>query len=55
MSLQFNVLNAKILREAQKAPEKYKNLQVRLCGWNVYFCDLEREVQDNLIAGMKNV
>ena len=35
MSIQFNVFNADMLRDAQKNPEKYKNLQVRVCGWNV--------------------
>ena len=40
---------------AQREPEKYKNLQVRLCGWNVYFTDLEKEAQDNLINSMTNV
>ncbi|MBQ3015557.1 MAG: hypothetical protein IJD79_02120 [Clostridia bacterium] len=54
-AIQFNVVSPETLIAAQNDPEKYKNLQVRLCGWNVYFCDLEREVQDNLIAGMKNV
>ena len=52
-ALHFNVLSAEILKEAKKNPEKYKNLQVRLCGWNVYFADLDGEMQDNLIAGME--
>ena len=54
-ALQFNVVSPDMLRDAQINPEKYKNLQVRLCGWNVYFNDLEREVQNNLIEGMANV
>lgn len=54
-ALQFNVVSPDMLRDAQINPEKYKNLQVRLCGWNVYFTDLEREVQNNLIEGMANV
>ena len=44
-----------MLRAAQNDPEKYKNLQVRLCGWNVYFADLETEVQNNLIDSMVNI
>ena len=51
-AIQFNVIGRETLILAQENPEKYKNLQVRLCGWNVYFCDLEREVQDNLIKSM---
>ena len=37
------------LKKAQKEPEKYKNLQVRVCGWNVYFVDLEKVLQDAFI------
>jgi formate C-acetyltransferase len=54
-ALQFNVVSPDMLRAAQSEPEKYKNLQVRLCGWNVYFTDLEREVQNNLIESMVNL
>lgn len=35
MSLQFNIFNTDTLKDAQKHPENYKNLQVRVCGWNV--------------------
>lgn len=49
MSLQFNVLNPDTLKEAQKNPELYPNLQVRLCGWNVYFANLSREEQNEFI------
>ena len=51
-AIQFNVVSVETLIDAQKNPEKHKNLQVRLCGWNVYFCDLERRVQDNLIKSL---
>lgn len=54
-AIQFNVVSPEMLRAAQNDPDKYKNLQVRLCGWNVYFTDLEREVQNNLIESMVNV
>ena len=53
-AVHINVLNPETLRKAQQNPEKYKNLQVRLCGWNVYFTDLSRERQDNLIKSMEN-
>lgn len=55
MSLQFNVLNAKILREAQKAPEKYKNLQIRVCGWNVLWNNLSRSEQDAYILRAESI
>lgn len=48
-AVQFNVLSPETLRKAQKEPEKYKTLQVRLCGWNVRFCDLSKYEQDEYI------
>ena len=52
-AIQFNVLDPETLRKAQISPEKYKNLQVRLCGWNVLFTNLDKTAQDNLIASME--
>ena len=48
-AIQGNVYNAEILKDAQKHPEKYKGLQVRLCGWSQYFNKLSRDEQDMLI------
>ena len=45
-----NVMDAAILRDAQAHPEKYPNLQVRVCGWNVYFVNLSRQEQNEFIA-----
>lgn len=47
--VQFNILNADELREAQKHPEEYSTLQVRVCGWNVYFVTLNEEQQNHFI------
>ena len=47
--IQFNIFDAAILRDAQKHPEKYGNLQVRVCGWNVRFTDLEPDAQETFI------
>lgn len=47
--MHFNILSAEALKAAQKEPEKYRNLQIRLCGWNVRFIDLGKEMQDCLI------
>lgn len=55
MSIQFNIFNAEKLRDAQKNPEKYKNLQVRVCGWNVLWNNLSREEQDSYILRAENV
>ena len=48
-SLQFNIFSAETLKEAQKNPDKYRTLQIRVCGWNVYFVDLEKVLQDAFI------
>ena len=55
MSMQFNIFNAEKLRDAQKHPEKYKNLQVRVCGWNVLWNNLSREEQDSYILRAENI
>ncbi len=47
--IQFNILNADDLREAQIHPEEYRTLQVRVCGWNVYFVTLNLEQQNHFI------
>jgi trans-4-hydroxy-L-proline dehydratase len=47
---QFNVVRADTLREAQAAPEHYRDLIVRVAGYSDYFCDLSRALQDEIIA-----
>ncbi len=47
--IQFNIADAETLRDAQKRPEKYENLQVRVCGWNVRWNDLPKVEQDAYI------
>ena len=49
MSIQFNVFHTEMLRDAQKHPEKYRNLQVRVCGWNVLWNNLSAEDQEAYI------
>jgi len=49
MAIQYNVLDASVLRAAQRDPSLYPNLQVRLCGWNVLFSTLSRAEQDEFI------
>ncbi len=50
MQVQFNIVDADVLRAAQAEPEKYRNLTVRLWGFPAYFVRLPREFQDHLIA-----
>jgi len=47
--IQFNVVSADVLREAQKNPEKYRNLIVRVAGYSDYFVDLGEELQNEII------
>jgi formate C-acetyltransferase len=47
--IQFNVVTAKTLREAQKHPEKYRDLIVRVAGYSDYFNDLGEELQNEII------
>jgi pyruvate-formate lyase len=48
--LQLNSLNVDQLREAQRHPELYRNLIVRVWGWSGYFCELSPEYQEQIIA-----
>ena len=47
--IQFNVVSADTLRDAQKHPEKYQDLIVRVAGYSDYFNDLGPELQDEII------
>lgn len=49
-ALQVNILDADTLRQAQAKPDEYKNLLVRVTGYNAYFVTLGKEIQDELIA-----
>jgi formate C-acetyltransferase len=48
--IQFNVVDADTLREAQAHPEKHRDLIVRVAGYSDYFVDLGRDLQDEIIA-----
>ncbi len=48
--MQFNVVQADTLRKAQAQPESHRDLIVRVAGYSDYFCDLSRELQDEIIA-----
>lgn len=47
--IQFNVVTAETLHAAQKHPEKYRDLIVRVAGYSDYFVDLTQELQDEII------
>lgn len=48
--IQFNVVSAITLKDAQKHPEKYPSLLIRVAGYSAYFTDLCREVQNDVIS-----
>ena len=48
--VQFNVVRAETLRKAQAEPEAYRDLIVRVAGYSDYFCDLARELQEEIIS-----
>ena len=48
--VQFNVISAQTLRDAQSHPEDYRDLIVRVAGYSDYFCDLGKSLQDEIIA-----
>ncbi len=47
--IQFNVVTAETLRKAQKRPEQYRDLIVRVAGYSDYFVDLGKDLQDEII------
>ncbi|MDR0530919.1 MAG: hypothetical protein LBG83_02510 [Oscillospiraceae bacterium] len=49
-ALQINVLDAEMLKDAQAHPENYRNLLVRVTGYNAYFTSIGRELQNEIIA-----
>ena len=48
--VQFNVVRAETLRKAQQNPDQYRDLIVRVAGFSDYFCDISRELQEEIIA-----
>ena len=53
--MNINVVSPETLRDAQKHPEKYENLQVRVAGWNIRWNDIPRKEQDEYIARIECV
>ncbi|MHA1542159.1 MAG: pyruvate formate lyase family protein, partial [Candidatus Hodarchaeales archaeon] len=47
--IQFNVVSAETLRKAQKNPEEYRNLIVRVAGYSDYFVNLGEKLQNEII------
>jgi trans-4-hydroxy-L-proline dehydratase len=53
--IQFNVVNADTLRDAQKHPELYRDLIVRVAGYSDYFNDLGEDLQNEIILRTEHI
>ena len=49
MHVQYNVVSTETLKDAQKNPENYKDLVIRIAGFSAYFIELYKELQDDII------
>jgi formate C-acetyltransferase len=49
MQMQFNVVTSEVLKDAMAHPENYRNLLVRISGYNAYFVTLNKDMQIELI------
>ena len=55
VAMNINIVSPETLRDAQRHPEKYENLQVRVAGWNIRWNDIPRKEQDEYIARIETV
>lgn len=54
-AIHFNIFDSKMYRDAQKHPENYENLQVRVCGWNVRWNDIPLVEQEKYLARAEGI
>lgn len=52
--IQFNIVDTQTLLDAQKEPESYKDLLVRVAGYSDYFNDMTEQLQNEIIARTEN-
>jgi formate C-acetyltransferase/4-hydroxyphenylacetate decarboxylase large subunit len=53
--VQFNVVDSKMLRDAQNHPEQYRDLVVRVAGFSAYWVEMSRPLQDQVIWRTEHV
>ncbi|MBW1846322.1 MAG: hypothetical protein JRJ27_04070, partial [Deltaproteobacteria bacterium] len=53
-ALQINMLDPDILRDAQKKPQDYRHLLVRITGYNAYFTTIGKELQNEVIERLSH-
>ena len=51
--VQFNIIGTETLREAQKDPDRYRDLLVRVATYSAYFVELSPEMQEDIINRME--
>ncbi|MBO4303550.1 MAG: hypothetical protein J6A21_03090 [Lentisphaeria bacterium] len=54
-AIHFNIFDASELKDAQKHPEKYRGMQIRVCGWNVRFTEMDKSEQDKYILRAESI
>lgn len=52
-SIHFNCIDSETLQDAIEHPEKHRDLQIRVCGWNVRFTTLERREQESYVKSAR--
>ncbi len=52
--IQFNIIDTQTLLDAQKHPDEYKDLLVRVAGYSDYFNDMTEQLQNEIIARTEN-
>lgn len=48
--IQYNIVDSKILKDAQAHPENYRDLLIRVAGFTQYWVELGKQIQDEVIA-----
>ncbi len=48
--IQFNIMGADTLKKAQQNPDDYRSLVVRVAGYSAFFVELDKDIQDEIIA-----
>jgi 4-hydroxyphenylacetate decarboxylase large subunit len=48
--VQYNIVDSKILKEAQLHPEEYRDLMIRVAGFTQYWVEIGKPIQDEVIA-----
>ena len=48
--VQFNIVDSRMLKDAQLHPENYRGLMVRVAGFTQYWVELGKQIQDEVIA-----